>query len=133
MALAAAASAAARVLVSGAGSPIVNGIYARREAAAIPAAFARVCVASGWDAAATWARLNEQRAWWEAPNGSYLYLNSSDGLYWLDDGVTGLGLYVSGAGGAGGGSVPPSAGWRLIGRGLLPLPAIAVDEAGGEL
>ena len=120
-----------RVLVSGAGSAIVNGAYTQREASVIPAAFVRVCQSSGWDAAATWARLNEQRAWWEAPNGSYLYFNSSDQLFWLDSGVTGLGLYVSGAGGAG--SAPPSAGWQLIGLGALPLPSIAVDEAGREL
>ena len=121
-----AAAAASRVLVSGAGSAIVNSVYVRREAAVIPAAFARVCVESGWEAAGTWARLNEQREWWEAPNGSYAYFNSADNLFWLDSGETGLGLYVSGA--AGKGAAPPSAGWRPIGRGKLPLPSITVLE-----
>ena len=127
----AAAAAAARVTVSGAGSAIVNGAYARREAAAIPAAFARVCVGAGWEPAATWARLNGARDWFEAPNGSYLYYNSGDALFWLDSGATGLGLYVSGAAGAG--AAPPSAGWRPIGDGALPLPTVAVEAAGREL
>ncbi len=130
LAMAAATATATRVLVSGAGSAIVNSMFARREAATIPAAFERVCVSSGWEPAATWARLNEQRAWWEAPNGSYLYFNSADQLFWLDSGVTGLGLYV--AGGAAG-AAPPSTGWRLIGRGQLPLPTVSVEGEGGEL
>jgi hypothetical protein len=129
--MAAVAVTATRVLISGAGSAIVNGVYAQREASTIPAAFARVCHSSGWDAAETWTRLDEQRAWWESPNGSYLYFNGADKLWWLDSGETGLGLYVSGAAGA----APPSAGWQRIGRGALPLPTLAVEdsEAGGEL
>lgn len=123
--------AATRVLISDAGSAIVNGAYARREAAVVPTAFALVCDTSGWDPASTWNRLNGKRAWWESPNGSYVYFNNGDRLFWLDSGVTGLGLYVSGA--AGTGDAPPSTGWRLIGDGALPLPTITVDEAGGEL
>jgi len=127
---AAAAAAAARVVVAGAGSAVVNGAYARREAAAVPAAFARVCAAAGWAAGATWARLNGPRAWWEADNGSYFYFNGGDAQWWLDDGGTGLGLYVSRAAGAGG--APPADGWAPIGDGALPLPAVRV-ERGAEL
>ena len=79
--LAALGSAMARVTVSGAGSAVVNGAFARRDAAAVPAAFARVCVDSGWDAPATWARLNGPRAWWEAENSSYFYFNRGDNMW----------------------------------------------------
>ena len=131
LAMAAAAVAAARVAVSGAGSAVVNSAYARRDASTVPAAFARVCVASGWDAAATWARLNGPRDWWEAPNASYMYLNRGDGLWWLDSGDTGLGLYVSRAAGAG--AAPPTSGWEVLGDGKLPLPTVSVVAEGGEL
>lgn len=112
--IAAAAVTAARVAVSGAGSAVVNGAYARRDASTVPAAFARVCVASGWDAASTWARLNGPRDWWEAPNASYMYLNRGDGLWWLDSGHTVLGLYVSRAAGAG--AAPPTTAWEVLGE-----------------
>lgn len=126
------AASASRVVISGAGSAIVNGIFTRRDPSLVPLAFVGVCKTSGWDPAATWARLNGQGAWWESANGSYLYFNSGDNLFWLDSGQTGLGLYVSGAA-AGSGDAPPSVGWRVIGEGLLPLPSIALHEAGGEL
>ena len=130
--LAAPMSAAARIVVTGAGSAVVNGVYDLRDAAAVPAAFALVCHASGWNAARTWGRLNGVRAWWEAPNGSYFYFNSGDGQWWLDSGVTGLGLYVSRAAGAG--SAPPRDGWAALGDGALPLPTVSLAEGvGGEL
>jgi hypothetical protein len=131
LAMAAAAVAASRVVVSGAGSAVVNGAYARRDASAVPAAFSRVCVASGWDVAATWARLNGPRDWWEAPNASYMYLNRGDGLWWLDSGETGLGLYVSRAADAG--AAPPTTAWEVLGDGKLPLPTVTVVVEGGEL
>jgi hypothetical protein len=132
--MAAAAAAAARVVVSGAGSAIVNAAYARREAAAVPRSFALVCRASGWDSEATWSRLNGERAWWEAPNGSYLYFNRADGQWWLDSGETGLGVYVARAAGTGAKDAPPPrSGWAVVGDGgALPLPTV-VHEAGGEL
>ena len=119
------------VLVSGAGSAIVNGVYVRREAAAIPAAFALVCASSGWDSASTWTRLNGGRAWWESPNSSYLYFNRGDGQWWLDSGATGLGLYVSRAPGEDG--APPREGWSALGDGALPLPTVSAAHAGREL
>jgi hypothetical protein len=122
---------AARVTVAGAGSAVVNGVFARRDAAAVPAAFARVCVDAGWDSAATWARLNGPRAWWEAENSSYFYFNRGDGKWWLDSGETGLGLYISQAAGAG--DAPPRDGWRVVGDGHLPLPSITVAAAGRDL
>ena len=117
-------SVAARVVIAGAGSAIVNGVFSLRDAAAIPAAIALVCSSSGWNAAATWARLNGARAWWEAPNHSYVYYNSGDGQWWLDSGVTGLGLYVSSAASAG---APPRDGWAPLGDGALPLPSVTAD------
>ena len=126
-----AAAAAARVAVVGAGSVIANGIYALRDAAVVPAAFALVCEASGWAAPETWARLNGSRVWFESGNASYIYFNRGDGQWWLDSGVTGLGLYVSRAAGAG--AVPPSDGWTLIGDGALPLPTVTSQGADGDL
>jgi hypothetical protein len=127
----AARAALARVVVSGAGSPIVNGLYTRREATIVPAAFSRVCHSSGWDAAATWSRLNGPRHWWESDNASYIYFNSGDRLWWLDSGESGLGLYVSSAVGAG--SAPPSEGWRPLGDSVLPLPTLSFGEEEEEL
>jgi hypothetical protein len=121
----AASAAVARVVVTGAGSVVANGLYTRRDAASMPDAFARVCVKSGWDAAATWSQLNGPRAWWEAPNGSLFYFNS-DGQWWLDSGETGLGLYVSRAAGVGG--APPTDGWMTLGDGALPLPSVKISD-----
>lgn len=73
-----------------------------------------------------WKRLNGPRDWWEASNASYIYFNSGDHLWWLDSGVTGLGVYVSGVEG----SLPPADGWKLIGDGALPLPTVSVDSGG---
>ena len=94
-----------------------------------------MCEASGRGAAATWASLNGAREWWEAPNASYMYLNRGDGLWWLDSGETGLGMYVAKAegAGAGAGAAPPADGWRVMGDGKLPLPTVAVSSGGGEL
>lgn len=118
--------------MTGAGSAIVNNVYALRAFTSIPAAFARVCVASSWDASATWASLNGERAWWESPNSSYMYFNLGDRRWWLDSGETGLGLYVSTASGVG--DAPPCDGWSALGDGALPLPTVTVvDDAGGEL
>ena len=131
IALASMATAAARVTVSGAGSGIVNGAYARRDASLVPTAFALVCDGSGWDAGTTWKRLNGPRAWWEAPNGSYMYLNSGDQMWWLDSGKSGLGLYVSRA--AGDGDAPPQGGWTALRDGELPLPTVSVASSLSEL
>ena len=118
-----AAVAPPRVVVSGAGSNVVNGTYARRSAAAVPAAFALVCRSSGWDAAVTWSRLNGPRDWWEeTSNASYIYFNGGDRQWWLDSGETGLGLYVSSMQS----DAPPAEGWTPIGDGVLPLPTVSV-------
>lgn len=111
------------MVVSGAGSNVVNGTYARRSAAAVPAAFALVCRSSGWDAAVTWSRLNGPRDWWEeTSNASYIYFNGGDRQWWLDSGETGLGLYVSSMQS----DAPPAEGWTPIGDGVLPLPTVSV-------
>jgi hypothetical protein len=116
-----------RVVVSGAGSSIVNGVYLLRDAAFVPSSFALVCRQSGWDDAATWSRLNGARAWWEAPNLSYIYYNRGDNQWWLDSGATGLGLYVSRA--AGVGAAPPFEGWSALSDGALPLPIVMTEDS----
>ena len=87
--------------------------------------------ASGWAAAETWARLNGPRAWFESPRASYIYFNRGDGQWWMDSGETGLGLYVSRAGRAD--VTPPRDGWEVVGDGVLPLPTVTADGAGGDL
>ena len=100
-----------------------------RDATTVPAAFALVCKSSGWPIHDTWARLNGPRPWYESASSSYIYFNGGDGQWWLDSGVTGLGLYVSRAGG----NVPPSDGWEVIGDGALPLPTVTASDEGGDL
>jgi hypothetical protein len=114
------------VVVSGAGSSVVNGAYVSRPAEVIPASFTLVCRQSKWDATAMWQKLNRGAPWWETENGSYFYLNKGDGKWWLDSGVTGLGLYISSAAGAGE-DVPPTTGWLQIGDGELPLPTLRLE------
>jgi hypothetical protein len=126
MSVAVAAVLPMRVVISGAGSAIVNGVYTRRSAATVPPAFAQVCVSSGWEASVTWDRLNGPRDWWEAPNASYCYYNRGDRQWWLDSGMTGLGLYVSRA--AGVGAAPPVDGWTVLGDGELPLPTFSLEN-----
>ena len=103
---------------------MVNGAYVSRPAEVIPASFTLVCRQSNWDAAAMWQKLNRGAPWWETENGSYFYLNKGDGKWWLDSGVTGLGLYISSAAGE---DVPPTSGWRQIGDGELPLPTLRLE------
>ena len=114
------------VLVSGAGSPIVNGAYLLRTPKVIPSAFDLVCRQNRWDTQSLWERLNGAGCWWESENGSYIYLNRGDSQWWMDSGETGLGLYVRLARGGESIDAPPADGWEpLSGSGAaLPLPSV---------
>jgi len=116
-----------RVTVSGAGSVIVNGLYTVKEAAVVPTAFALVCRKARWSPEGMWAELNQGAPWWEADNGSYIYLNRGDGKWWLDSGETGLGLYISSSWQGDEGEAPPLDGWQALGDGKLPLPTLTKD------
>eukprot|EP00636_Phaeomonas_parva_P001759 CAMPEP_0118880436 /NCGR_PEP_ID=MMETSP1163-20130328/20015_1 /TAXON_ID=124430 /ORGANISM="Phaeomonas parva, Strain CCMP2877" /LENGTH=115 /DNA_ID=CAMNT_0006816845 /DNA_START=252 /DNA_END=599 /DNA_ORIENTATION=+ len=110
-----------RLVVSGAGARNVNGIYSERPADAVPACFARTCMAMGWEPKVTWEELSAGGAWYEAPNKSYIYLHK-DGRYWMD-GPTGAGEYAAADDGAG----VPAAGWEPLG-GMEPMPTVAPAE-----
>lgn len=74
-----------------------------------------------------WERLNRGAPWWEADNGSYIYLNRGDGRWWLDSGETGLGLYVAPSREGDEGVAPPQQGWQALGDGKLPLPTLTTE------
>jgi hypothetical protein len=109
------------ITISGAGSVIVNGLYTPRAPEIIPHAFAHVCKKARWVPEQMWDQLNQNRVWWEALNGSYLYFNA-DGKWWLDSGETGLGLYINRP--SDDSLLPPIAGWTAMGDGVLPLPLL---------
>ena len=117
-----------RVLVSGAGSSIVNGAYLLRTAKTIPAAFDLVCRQSRWDTRSMWERLNGNGSWWESDNGSYIYLNRGDGKWWMDSGETGLGLYVRTARSGESPNLPPADDWEMLGDAAPPLPSVATEQ-----
>lgn len=73
-----------------------------------------------------WQRLAQGGPWWEAPNGSYIYYNHGDNTWWLDSGVTGLGLYVAPVAKGKGSSASgvPSSGWQALQGSRMPLPTI---------
>jgi hypothetical protein len=106
-----------RITVEGGGSASVQGEYVATPASKIPAGFAAVCRGQGWDTPETWARLNAGRAWFEAPNGAYIYHNQLDGMWWIDA-PDGSGHYKA----TGPVHAPPAAGYEIIGD-HAPVPA----------
>ena len=99
--------------------PAVAGVYVRRgEKGSVPAGFAEVCEANGWDVATTWEKLNGGAggAWFaheagESANRSYVYRNAQDGCWWID-GPDGLGVFKA----PGPPRAPPGASirWRAL-------------------
>ena len=127
MALLLGAVCVARLIVSDAGSAVVNGVYRARGPEVIPAAFGLVCRQSRWNEQTMWTKLNGAGSWWEADNGSYIYLNRGDGQWWMDSGVTGLGLYINTARADDVGTCPPLQGRRIMGDGQSPVPTLRID------
>lgn len=121
-----ASTGGSRIAVEGAGEAIVNGIYTERPSAAIPEAFALVCRQNSWPVESMWQRLARGGAWWEAPNGSYIYYNHGDSTWWMDSGETGLGLYVARGSASQGACLTgvPSEGWRPLQGARMPLPTV---------
>mmetsp|Transcript_46339 Transcript_46339/g.105670 ORF Transcript_46339/g.105670 Transcript_46339/m.105670 type:complete len:133 (+) Transcript_46339:25-423(+) len=114
------------VQVLGAGSRVVNGLYASRPAAQIPAGFAATCRTMGWDSAQTWKKLSDQkRPWYEKTDGSYVYWNTQDHKWWID-GPDGAGLYV--VRDDSGSSVPPGKGWTALSGAQQPVPSVEVKD-----
>ncbi|KAJ1623373.1 hypothetical protein T492DRAFT_1055360 [Pavlovales sp. CCMP2436] len=114
------------VTVAGAGWGSVNGPYGLQSAAVVPKGFASVCVSQGWDTAQMWQKLNSGREWFGHDNGAYIYLNSADDNWWIDE-PAGAGIYVAPAKGV---LSPPRSGWRALRQDAGDLPT--VSEADGD-
>ena len=113
------------VRVSSAGSALVNGAYAQRNAVIIPRGFAKVCEEMGWPTQPMWQKLSNMKTpWYEAENGAYIYWNQSDRQWWLDE-PNGNGVYVA----LSDDEVPPSHGWRALPGGRAPVPSVEVEKA----
>lgn len=112
------------VRVAAAGVSSVNGAYAARRPASVPAGFAKVCRQQGWAIEDTWQRLSDlQRPWFEADNGAYMYYNRADGQWWIDE-PEGSGVYVARSDTA----VPPLAGWKPLEPASGALPSLSVHD-----
>ena len=74
-----------RIVVDGATEPRINGEYSPKSAEEIPSGFTRVCQGQGWDPEDTWRQLNGGATWYGAPHGAYIYWNTSDGMWWIDE------------------------------------------------
>ena len=109
-----------RIVLEGGGSAEVQGEYVATPASKIPTGFAEVCRGQGWDTADTWARLNAGKAWFEAPNGAYIYHNQLDGMWWIDA-PSGAGIFKA----TGPVHAPPAAGYEIIGD-HAPVPSIRI-------
>lgn len=125
-----AAASAKRLRVSESGVSELNGEYEPRGIDTIPVGFAKVCEEQGWGVQSTWDKLaHKQAPWWLATNGSYIYLNNSDGKWWMD-GPDGHGLYIAGA--QRGVFEPPTSGWKPLGRAPKKVPTLKLLRAEGE-
>ncbi|KAL3899385.1 MAG: hypothetical protein SGPRY_012649 [Prymnesium sp.] len=116
----------ASVVVSAAGVGSVVGCFRSRPSREVPRAFAALCRQHGWPPADMWRKLTDmKRAWYEASNGAYIYYNTQDEHWWIDE-PNGLGAYVAP------GAIhptPSSSGWRPLEGKPLPLPDVAFRAA----
>lgn len=111
-----------RVVVRGSGVDEVNQEYAEQPAAMVPRGFAITCNKMGWDSKKMWLKLSDQKTpWFEAPNGSYIYWNRSDGQWWIDE-PDGGGVFVALASPG----LPPSTGWKPLSPAAGSAPAVEV-------
>eukprot|EP00523_Entomoneis_sp_CCMP467_P007081 CAMPEP_0168741162 /NCGR_PEP_ID=MMETSP0724-20121128/12363_1 /TAXON_ID=265536 /ORGANISM="Amphiprora sp., Strain CCMP467" /LENGTH=141 /DNA_ID=CAMNT_0008788641 /DNA_START=30 /DNA_END=455 /DNA_ORIENTATION=- len=134
------ASSATMIRVRGAGMASVNGIYHAQPHSRGPAGFAKTCDKMGWPSRATWTKLAVPSLdWYEANNGSYIYLHQ-EGQWWIDD-PSGAGIYIADNhknnnhhknNNNDNKPLPlnPSSEWKPLGPGTLPLPSVEllVDE-----
>mmetsp|Transcript_8955 Transcript_8955/g.18601 ORF Transcript_8955/g.18601 Transcript_8955/m.18601 type:complete len:161 (-) Transcript_8955:98-580(-) len=116
-----AATTTSTVRVRGSGVESVNTEYEWTPATIIPPGFEKVCIQNRWGVESTWEMLNSGRPWLRAPNEAYIYLNSSDGQWWIDK-PDGAGVYVVPK--AEGETSPPSTGWRALSPSYNPPPSV---------
>jgi len=79
-----------------AGVPSVVGTFAAKSPTAeIPKGFAAVCESMRWPTAESWRSLaDQQKTWFLHENGAYIYRNTRDGQWWIDE-PSGGGVYVA--------------------------------------
>ncbi|CAJ1966455.1 unnamed protein product [Cylindrotheca closterium] len=130
-------ASAISIRVRGAGVTSVNGIYKAKPYSRVPAGFAKTCDKMGWPSEATWIKLAVPSIdWYEADNGSYIYLHK-EGQWWIDD-PSGAGVYIANNNNNNNMNankplpLNPSSDWRPLGQGTLPLPSIELVD-GKEL
>ena len=125
-------ASAMMIRVRGAGVASVNGVYQAKPYSQVPAGFAKTCDKMGWPSEATWIKLAvPSLEWYEAENGSYIYLHK-EGQWWIDD-PTGAGIYIAN-------NMDPNkplplnppSDWKPLGPGTLPLPSVDMVD-GSEL
>ncbi len=128
------ATSAFSIKVQGSGVPSINQEYEWKTHDTIPVGFASVCSKNQWNVQSTWDKLNGQRQWLHASNNAYIYLNSMDNHWWIDE-PNGNGVYIApesqplSACSADSMLMPPVAGWRsLLGGGNQSLPKVEIDK-----
>ena len=135
-------AAAFTVKIQGSGISSVNQEYGWKPPTVIPKGFAKVCIQNQWDVQSTWDRLNGGRNWLHASNDAYIYLNSMDNHWWVDE-PGGNGVFIAPETGSTqsqsltlsqaqvevqGEMLPPISGWRALSGGLEALPKIELIQ-----
>ena len=122
-------TSALMIRVRGAGVASVNGLYQAKPYSQVPAGFAKTCDKMGWPSKATWIQLAVPSLdWYEAENGSYIYLHK-EGQWWIDD-PSGAGIYIANNMEANKPlPINPPSDWKPLASGTLPLPSVELFDA----
>eukprot|EP00551_Chaetoceros_affinis_P002245 CAMPEP_0203653190 /NCGR_PEP_ID=MMETSP0088-20131115/31969_1 /ASSEMBLY_ACC=CAM_ASM_001087 /TAXON_ID=426623 /ORGANISM="Chaetoceros affinis, Strain CCMP159" /LENGTH=135 /DNA_ID=CAMNT_0050513031 /DNA_START=87 /DNA_END=494 /DNA_ORIENTATION=+ len=126
------------IRIQGSGVPSVNQEYEWKPPTIIPKGFARVCIQNQWNVESTWERLNGGRNWLHAPNDAYIYLNSMDNHWWVDE-PGGNGVFIAPEsstqllasqvlGEKSSVFAPPDKGWKTLSGGIEALPKVEVIQ-----
>ena len=118
------------IKISGSGVPSVNSEYEWRTPDFIPKGFASVCVQNQWNIESMWKRLNGERKWLHASNNdAYIYLNSMDNQWWIDE-PNGSGVFIAPGNctlsSTSQNICPPKEGWKALGLHSEPLPTLEI-------
>jgi len=96
---------------------LINGKYVSQLSEAVPSSFKIICAQQGWEPLTMWERLNGNNNWYKhEENESYIYLNKSDGKWWID-GPSGLGVFTTQMYQSTGNAqfAVPNRGWQFLG------------------
>lgn len=113
-----------RIVLSNSEFKDINGEYTNMSADTVPEGFDKVCKEQGWDTGQMWKKLNRGRPWFSAANQAYIYFNSGDGHWWIDE-PGGGGVYKA----VGPAHAFPAVGWKLLAQpsGTSPPPPPSVQ------